>query len=139
MTDADDKSVGGDEESKLSQSFSHHRINMIDTTGAGRSHARNPHANSYQRLGGGRVNSQHAMSDYENDLENGGVSGRKRGVSRDDEEFRDLELASSDGEGSVISMEQVNQENFRCISLMRPVFWLAYYLFCCCVIGAFTR
>jgi len=44
-------------------------------------------------------------------------------------------MASSDGENSVLSIEQVNQENFRCFSVMRPVFWLAYYMFCCCLVS----
>ena len=50
-----------------------------------------------------------------------------------------MEMASSDEENSVLSMEQVNQENFRCISVMRPVFWLTYYLFCCCMISDVSR
>lgn len=48
-------------------------------------------------------------------------------------------MASSDGENSVLSIEQVNEENFRCLSILRPVFWLTYYLFCCCLISDISR
>ena len=49
-----------------------------------------------------------------------------------------MNINSSDGENSVLSFEQVNQENFRCFSILRPIFWIAYYLFCCCLVNNFT-
>ena len=54
------------------------------------------------------------------------------------QEFDELNINSSDGENSVLSLEQVNQENFRCFSILRPIFWIAYYLFCCCLVNNFT-
>ena len=48
-------------------------------------------------------------------------------------------MASSDGDNTVLSIEQVNQENFRAFSVLRPIFWLAYYLFCCCMLSDLGR
>lgn len=44
-------------------------------------------------------------------------------------------MDSSECDNSVLSFEQVNQENFKCFSVLRPIFWIAYYAFCCCLIG----
>lgn len=48
-------------------------------------------------------------------------------------------MDSSDDNNSVLSLEQVNQSNFRCFSVLRPVFWIAYYLFCCCLVGSMNN
>ena len=47
-------------------------------------------------------------------------------------------MNSSDGDNSVLSFEQVNQENFRCFSILRPIFWITYYIFCCCLVRDIT-
>lgn len=57
----------------------------------------------------------------------------------EDEQFNDLNIDDSECDNSVLSFEQVNQENFWCFSLMRPVFWVAYYMFCCCLIGNLAK
>ena len=75
-----------------------------------------------------------------NDLEAGNQinshnvnAARRSGINR--QEFDDLNLNRSEDELSVISFEQVNQSHFFVFAFLRPLFWLAYYLFCCCLIS----
>lgn len=49
-------------------------------------------------------------------------------------DFDELDLdASADSIDTVISFEQANPQNFKCVTFFRPLFWLMYYLFCCCL------
>ena len=40
---------------------------------------------------------------------------------------------SEDSDITVLSFEQINPQSFKCVNLFRPLFWLLYYLFCCCI------
>ena len=51
-----------------------------------------------------------------------------------DDNLNDLYMDSSDCDAPIIDFEQANQENFRCLNMLRPLFVIAYYMICCCLV-----
>jgi hypothetical protein len=53
-------------------------------------------------------------------------------ISVMDEELR-MDRSDRSSDETVLSYEQKNPESFQCINCFRPLFFVLYYLFCCCL------